>query len=263
MEEEKMYGEPVSPNDGAPVDGGQPSSGFKAEADEGQAFSEHTEEHELPDAGEQAEDSFASDTDLHFAPQPAPPSASVDSLKQIDERLAGIAGTEQRLFSEVREMHRLYHNEFAGRLKAMQEELEQYRKIDKGRAFDDILGAVARIYSNNETLADEAEEPRVKKNIRYMLLDIEDLLDVYGMSKLRSVPGDKRDPRHCQVHIRIPTDDPAKHDTVAKSYNTGFHIGNRTVIKEAVDIYFYDGSATQAEAKEKQAAEDGGDPVLE
>lgn len=66
---------------------------------------------------------------------------------------------------------------------------------------------------------------------------VEDLLGVYGMKKLRSEPGEKRNPRHCQILGRIPTGDPAKHDTVAKSYNSGFYIGNRTVIKEVVVIY--------------------------
>ena len=71
------------------------------------------------------------------------------------------------------------------------------------------------------------------------------MLDEYGMSKIKSNHGDKRDPRHCQIHDRIITQDSSLHDTVAKSYNTGFHIGNRTVIKEKVDIYFYDGKISQ------------------
>ena len=160
-------------------------------------------------------------------------------------------------------MHKLYHTEFAGRLKAMQDELEQYRKIDKGRAFDDILSAIARIYGNNETLADEVMEPKAKKSIRYMLMDIEDLLSVYGMEKLRSENGEKRNPRHCQVLNRISTDDPSKHDTVAKSYNSGFFIGNRTIIKEVVDIFIYDGQIPVSETEEDQTIETGDIPATE
>lgn len=183
--------------------------------------------------------------------------------QQINGKLESIVGTEQRLFSEVREMHKLYHSEFAGRLKSMQDELEQYRKIDKGRAYDDILGAIARIYGNNETLADEVVEPKAKKSIRYMLMDIEDLLSVYGMEKLRSKLGDKRNPRHCQVLNRISTDDPAKHDTVAKSYNSGFYIGNRTVIKEVVDVFIYEEPARTIELEEVNNIEAGDNPVKE
>lgn len=184
----------------------------------------------------------------------APPDLEVSEIK-MEERLHNIEDTERRLFSEVREMHKLFHSEFAGRLKTMQDELEQYRKIDKGRIYDDILAAVARIYGNNETLADEVAESKAKKSIRYMLMDIEDLLGVYGMEKLRTQQGDKRNPRHCQILNRIPTDDPAKHDTVAKSYNSGFYIGNRTVIKEVVDVYIFEGQSVLEENEDKQITE--------
>lgn len=90
-----------------------------------------------------------------------------------------------------------------------------------------------------------------------MLMDIEDLLNVYGMTKQRSSQGEKRNPRHCQVLNRIPADDPAKHDTVAKSYNSGFYIGNRTIIKEMVDVYIYEGQAPAKEAGEEQFIEAG------
>ncbi len=194
---------------------------------------------------------------------PSPPPVDTDSFTRLETKLENIEGTEQRLFSEVREMHKLYHSEFAGRLRAMQDELEQYRKIDKGRAYDDILAAIARIYVNNETLADEVTEPKAKKSIRYLLMDIEDLLGVYGMAKLRSEAGEKRNPRHCQILGRIPTDNPAKHNTIAKSYNAGFYIGNRTVIKEVVDIYIYEGDEAVSETEEQQTIETGDASVAE
>ena len=164
--------------------------------------------------------------------------------KEINEKLENIVSNEQKLFSEVREMHKLYHNEFSGRLKSMQEELDGYHNIDKGRAFDNILSQIGRIYVNNETLADEVDDPKAKKNISYMLADIEELLDEYGMKKIHSEVGDKRNPRHCQVKSRIYTSNKDQHDTVAKSYGSGFYIENRTIIKEIVDVYIYDKNAS-------------------
>ena len=164
--------------------------------------------------------------------------------KEINEKLENIVSNEQKLFSEVREMHKLYHNEFSGRLKSMQEELDGYHNIDKGRAFDNILSLIGRIYVNNETLADEVDDPKAKKNISYMLADIEELLDEYGMKKIHSEVGDKRNPRHCQVKSRIYTSNKDQHDTVAKSYGSGFYIENRTIIKEIVDVYIYDKNAS-------------------
>lgn len=262
MEDEKKYGSVISPCEERSAAADPTDSGFAAEGVEGSESSHHTEDMKPPAESDAAmvptsEDASAS------APKGESPPIDTDYLKQIDGKLESIAGSEQRLFSEVREMHKLYHTEFAGRLKAMQDELEQYRKIDKGRAYDDILAAIARIYGNNETLVEEVVEPKAKKSIRYMLMDIEDLLSVYGMTKLRSGQGEKRNPRHCQVLNRMPTDDPAKHDTVAKSYNSGFYIGNRTVIKEVVDVYIYEGQAAVKEVEEEQFIEAGDTPVTE
>lgn len=169
----------------------------------------------------------------------------IQLLDSINHQLETVNASEQKVFSEIREIHRLYHNEFAGRLTSMQDELEHYRKIDKGRIYDDILGSLARLFSNNESLSDEIQDPKIKKAVRYLLLDIEDVLNEYGMSMIKSNPGDKRDPRHCQIHDRILTEDPSLHDIVVKSYNTGFHIGNRTIIKEKVDIYYFDRTINQ------------------
>lgn len=261
MEDEKKVGDTISPKEN-PTDAALLVSASDTEDTDDLEAKTHQGDTQTPAEGNTPKESPSSDTPPSLA-QADPSPVDKDRLKQIEGRLERIVGTEQRLFSEVREMHKLYHSEFAGRLKAMQDELEQYRKIDKGRAYDDILAAIARIYGNNETLADEVAEPKAKKSIRYMLMDIEDLLGVYGMEKLRSEPGEKRNPRHCQILGRIPTDDPAKHDTVAKSYNSGFYIGNRTVIKEVVDIYIYEGTIPIGKTDEGQIIETGNTPVTE
>ena len=239
------------------------SSDLDSDAENNKGSEPVQEAKEVDDEADTSENRELGTTETSCLPGEDSSSKNTDYLMNIDKKLEEIAGNEQRLFSEVREMHKLYHSEFAGRLMSMQNELDQYRKIDKGRAFDDILSSIARIYGNNETLADEISEPKAQKSIRYMLMDIEDLLAVYGMMKLRSSPGDKRNPRHCQVLNRILTDDPAKHDTVAKSYNAGFYIENRTVIKEVVDIFVYEKKISLIKSEEDQTIETGNTPVEE
>ena len=254
LEEEKNYGEPISQSEDFSENDVQTEAISPTDGDvtESSVFPEQN----VPSESESANEAeLEQEENKSKCAQEAETEVPLEPLKEIDLKLAGITDMERRISSEVKEMHKLYHTEFAGRLKSMQDELEQYRKIDKGRAYDDILGALARIYGNNETLADEVDDPKAKKNIRYMLLDIEDLLGVYGMSKLRSSPGEKRNPRHCQILNRIHTDDPEKHDTVAKSYNSGFYIGNRTVIKELVDIYFFDGQSIILDTENKTTNE--------
>lgn len=260
MEEERKYVESELSEDEHITDGILPEANADAEVENDAKLCSYSknseqigEEHISEEAGVESSDS-QDDAELSCT-QVGSTSEAEASVKRIDERLQKIEDTERRLFSEVREMHKLYHSEFAGRLKTMQDELEQYRKIDKGRVYDDILAAIARIYGNNETLEEEVTDAKAKKSIKYMLLDIEDLLGVYGMTKIRTQQGEKRNPRHCQILNRITTDDPAKHDTVAKSYNSGFYIGNRTVIKEVVDVYIFEGQSVLEENEEKQVTE--------
>lgn len=262
MEDEREFEEMSFPQVERGTDTALPDFGAEEEEAEAPAAEHQTEDLEPP--VESVAPEGEPSTDVPAAPDPGgPPPAETDRLERMDARLEEIAGAGQKIASEVREMHKLYHTEFAGRLKAMQDELEHYRKIDKGRAYDDILAAIARIYINNETLAEEVAEPKAKKSIRYMLLDLEELLSVYGMTKLRSAPGEKRDPRHCQVLNRIPTDDPAKHDTVAKSWHAGFYIGNRTVMKEVVDVCIYEGKAPAQGSEEEQTVGGGDAPATE
>lgn len=205
--------------------------------------------------GEQSHESNASASE----PIEAPASPKHDDVtacemkaefEKISRDIAEFADVSKKTFTELHEIHKLYHNEFAGRLKSMQDELDAYHKVDRGHAFDSILSVIARIYGNNETLVDEIADPKTKKHVKYMLLDILDLLEEYGVQRLKSNPGDKRNTRHCQVLERIPTDDPALHDTIVASHNSGFYMENRTIIKEMVDIYLYECPAT-LEVKEE------------
>lgn len=166
--------------------------------------------------------------------------ANAELIAKITQVSTAVSGALTGISSEIHELHRLYHNEFAGRLKSMQDELDCYHNADRGNSFDGILSAIARIYVNNESLTDEISDPKIRKNVKYMLLDLSDLLEEYGVLRLKSEAGDKRNVRHCQIVERIPTDDPELHDTIAASHSTGFYKGNRTIIKELVDVYFFD-----------------------
>jgi hypothetical protein len=179
-------------------------------------------------------------------PDSAPVSESQNELQtvqagieRIEQDVKVIAESAGKTAGEMREMHKLLHNEFANRLQSMQEELERYREMEKGRVFDGILGELAKLYSDNESVIDEINDDKLKKRISFMLMDIIQILEANDVSKLKSNPGDKRNTRHCQVIERVPTDDPALHDTVVQSRSTGFFVENRSLVKEFVDIYIF------------------------
>lgn len=160
-------------------------------------------------------------------------------IEHLEQEIKTIAESSSKTAGEIREMHKLYHNEFANRLKSMQDELEHYREMDRGRAFDGILGEVAKLYTDNESVLNEIKDEKIKKRIQYMFLDITQILEANGVVRQKSNPGDKRNTKHCQVLERIPTDNPDLHDTIAHSRSTGFYIDNRPLIKELVDIYLF------------------------
>lgn len=160
-------------------------------------------------------------------------------IVQVEQNVKSAMDLSSKIAGEVREIHKLYHNEFAGRLKSMQDELERYREAEKGRVFDGILSEVAKLYSDNESISDDTTDPKLKKRIDYILMDIVQILEANGVVEQKSKVGDKRNTRYCQVVERIETDNPELHDTVALSRNTGFYTENRALIKELVDIYLY------------------------
>jgi len=156
-----------------------------------------------------------------------------------EQDIKSIAEFLEKTSGEIREMRKLYHNEFAGRLKSMQDELDRYHEMEKGRTFDSILTEIATLYSEYESIITDITDDKLQKRIRYLFEDLLQILEANGVSKQKSQPGDKRNTRHCRVLERLGTPDPALHDTVALSKSTGFYIENRTLVKERVDVYLY------------------------
>ena len=157
-----------------------------------------------------------------------------ENIKQI---LDIITENIQNTTRELRDMNKLYHNEFSGRLSSMQEKLDYYQEIEKGRIYDEILRDLAKIYGNYYTLINDLTDEKVRKGLSYLFEDILQVLESYKVVKLISQPGDKRNTRHSQIREKINTDDPEKHDTVVCSKSPGFYIENRTLVKEIIDVY--------------------------
>jgi len=177
-------------------------------------------------------------------------------IEQVNSEVNTLAYNSAKLSTEMRELHRLYHNEFAGRLRTMQEELERYHEIDRGRIHDGVLGEIARIYSDNEQLIDSAVDPKVKKRIRYLFMDIEQLLESNGVSMIRSEPGSKRNVRFSKIVEKIETNVPELHDKVFRSRSTGFSVDKRPLVKELIDVYIYNPGHTEQENTSEEQEEE-------
>lgn len=167
------------------------------------------------------------------------------NVSEILENSTKNTGELTQMAKDVREMHRLYHGEFSGRLRKMEEELDAYHAIDRGKAFDGILGEVARICSDNAAVVDIIDDANAKKSVSYLMMDLEQLLETYGIHRHESKAGEPYDVKMVQVVERVPADDPALVGKVIESRRVGYCTDRRPVIKEMVSIYVR-GNATPA-----------------
>ncbi|MCL2498011.1 MAG: nucleotide exchange factor GrpE [Symbiobacteriaceae bacterium] len=161
-------------------------------------------------------------------------------LSSFGSAMQQVATDTSQLLQETKQLHRLYHNEFAGRLLSMQEELEGYRERAKGTLFHHILGEIAKLYSNNAALLPTVTDEKIAKQLDNMFLDLLQILESYDVRKQESAVGEVRNPRHCQVVGRHHTTDPSLHNTVARSISAGFYIENRNLVKELLEVYIYE-----------------------
>ena len=228
---------PAEDEDSSIKEGEEPVK-VTGEASENECDDDQTESQVAPESNpgkaktDVSDDGSSKANDTTHDPSPRDDSDMIAQLREISIN----AG---RTTVELRELRKLYHNEFSGRLQSMQEELGHYREIEKGRIFDDILGDIAKLYAENISILEKIEDVKVKKQLRYMFMDTLQILESYGVSKQESHVGERRNTKFCQVIERIPTDDPEKHDTVAASRSVGFFIENRALVKEMIDVYLY------------------------
>ena len=141
------------------------------------------------------------------------------------------------VFTELREIHKICQNFQAGRIRSAESELEKYHEIDRGRAFDDILRDIARIYVDHEKLPATIEDNALQKKVNNILLDVLQVLESYGVRIQKSEQYSERKLRLTHVVGYEETEDPELHGKIAMSVQTGFCRENLPVMSELVKIY--------------------------
>ena len=174
------------------------------------------------------------------------PEREISDLKVFCNSMQGdiseIKTSCEKWSEHMYELHRLYHNEFAGRLKNMQTELEAYRERESFRIFDDILKEIIRIYCDHEALlekTDDLTDEDTIKHIKNIFSDMEELLNDYNIKKLKSENGGSLKTGCYQISKEIPVTDENLNNTVAKSISSGFIRENRPLRKEILNINKY------------------------
>lgn len=185
-------------------------------------------------------------------PEPEPAAApqcaaGIRMLEQMDGRLNGICGTEQQIIGELRSLHKLFQNEVSGRIAGMNADIERYRKQENGLIFDDLLRGIASVCCNYGTLPDETDDPKLKRTLELLFIELEELMEAYGVEKEQTAPGQQRRPKFTRSRTLVPTGDPALQGVIVKSHNPCYHIGNRVLVMEDADIYRYTPAPERAE----------------
>ena len=179
----------------------------------------------------------------------------------LKDGIAELKDITEKTLLEIKEVHKLYHNEYAGRLGKMQKELDEYHEMVNNRIFDDILLDIAKVYCDNEPILDAIENPKIKKQVGYIFDDIEQLLESYDVQRNRSQAGDKRDIKNAKIQKTIETNNPELNDTVERSLKSGFSKGNRVLIKEDIYVNVYRENVKIHEAPETQESQNSEEAI--
>ncbi|AEF81314.1 nucleotide exchange factor GrpE [Leadbettera azotonutricia] len=191
---------------------------------------------------------------VDFSPEPAleapqnsaPYEECARLMNEIQNQILMITSAQDKNDQDMIQIHR----DFAAFMRIqdnMQAELEQHRSGLFRQLLDPVLSAISRIYADYANNLERLEDQKLRKNFGNMFGDIEQLLTENGVESYLSVIGGQVSKRYSRIRGKVPTADKELHGTVVKSYNTGFHIGPRVLVPEAVDVYFFDSTITKEE----------------
>lgn len=126
----------------------------------------------------------------------------------------------------------------------MQRELDTLKEQQRGEQFTPILKSVATVFVEyQKLLADESIPRRMRRTLRLMFDELEDILAEYDAEVFTSAIGEQRRPLLTKIVSTVPTADKNLHNTIARSRRPGVIRNGRPLYREFVDVYVYDASA--------------------
>ena len=126
----------------------------------------------------------------------------------------------------------------------MQKELDAFREQQRGEEFTPILKSVATVcVEYRKLLADESISRRMRRTLKLMFDELEDILAEYDAELFTSQVGEQRRPLLTKIVDTVKTADKNLHNTIARSRRPGVMRNGRPLYREFVDVYVYDASA--------------------
>lgn len=123
----------------------------------------------------------------------------------------------------------------------LHEELDFYKQGSEEKFADQLMKNVIKIRKSMQRLmaADSWETMQadeLRREYRYILEDITDLLEQQNVDAYTSTPGDMFDPAIHQAKVET-TEDQTADRTIKESISDGYKKGNRVLIPERVIVY--------------------------
>ena len=138
----------------------------------------------------------------------------------------------------------------------MQRELDAFREQQRGEQFTPILKSVAAVcVEYRKLLADESVSRRIRRTLKLMFDELEDILSEYDAELFTSVVGEQRRPLLTKIVDTVKTADKNLHNTIARSRRPGVMRNGRPLYREFVDVYVYDAALTTVRKSESVRTE--------
>lgn len=155
------------------------------------------------------------------------------------DKVTVLSDSSKNIEAELRQMHKLYHNEFRTMLDSMEKEQKHYRNVNEGKVFDGILSELAKLYAENIEILHEITDGDAKTRLGYLFEDLLQILGSHGVSIHQSKVNEPRNSLFTQLREKIETDKKELHGMVSKSHGIALHKENQAFTKERVDVYIY------------------------
>ena len=134
----------------------------------------------------------------------------------------------------------------------MQRELEDLKEQQRGEQFTPILKSIAAVcVEYRKLLTDEYISKRTRRTLKLLFDELEEILSEYDAEIFSSAVGEPRRPLLTKIINTVATSNKNLHNTIAKSRRPGVIRNGRTLYREFVDVYVYDGNAS---GKKSEAA---------
>jgi molecular chaperone GrpE (heat shock protein) len=176
-------------------------------------------------------------------PVESPFEACERMMNEIHRQILMITENQDRNGQELKNLYSNYSNILRLHDKTA-EELDQHRQGLYRQLLDPVLSGLARIYidylGNLERLErEDLKDTRLTNNFSNMFGDLLQLLEENDIEIHVSKIGDKYSPKFCKIGKKAQAAEREQHGTVVKSISPGFHIGNRVLVPENVEVYIF------------------------